>query len=187
MTGQDSCSFASPVYPGGNGILSVLPVVMHIYQGSYRVNHGVWSCVRMRISHLYLIISVTVGDECACRADDNEVMWIVKSFGFQYHQYFRLMSNICGRYFVEGHTVTHSEQLVRDIRGCIQKFLDWVDDEINSNNNKHSLRSNTNVMAAKVTRMTHKLAIQLHLVAESCIIWSSRSRRPVRKLLNTAS
>jgi hypothetical protein len=27
------------------------------------------------------------------------------------------------------------------IRGCIQKFPDWVDNEIN--NNKHSLRSNT--------------------------------------------
>jgi hypothetical protein len=29
-----------------------------------------------------------------------------------------------------------------DIRGCIQKFPNWVDNEIN-NNNKHSLRSNT--------------------------------------------
>jgi hypothetical protein len=28
------------------------------------------------------------------------------------------------------------------MRGCIQKFPDWVDNEIN-NNNKHSLRSNT--------------------------------------------
>jgi hypothetical protein len=34
-------------------------------------------------------------------------------------------------------------------------------------------------MAQKRTR--------LHLVAESCIIWSSRSRRPVRKLLDTSS
>jgi hypothetical protein len=38
-------------------------------------------------------------------------------------------------------------------------------------------------MAAKLTRLTHKIAIQLHLVAESCIICSCRSRRPVRKLL----
>jgi hypothetical protein len=38
-------------------------------------------------------------------------------------------------------------------------------------------------MAAKLTRLTHKIAIQLHLVAESCTIYSSRSRRPVRKLL----
>jgi hypothetical protein len=39
-------------------------------------------------------------------------------------------------------------------------------------------------MAAKLTRLTHKIAIQLHLVAESC---SFRSRRPVRKLLDTPS
>jgi len=38
-------------------------------------------------------------------------------------------------------------------------------------------------MAAKLTRLTHKIAIQLHLVSESCTICSSRSRRPVRKLL----
>jgi hypothetical protein len=38
-------------------------------------------------------------------------------------------------------------------------------------------------MAAKLTRLTHKIAIQLHLVTESCTI----SRRPVRKLLDTPS
>jgi hypothetical protein len=43
------------------------------------------------------------------------------------------------------------------------------------------------VMAAKLTRLTHKIAIQLHLVAESCTIYSSRSRRSVRKLLDTPS
>jgi hypothetical protein len=43
------------------------------------------------------------------------------------------------------------------------------------------------VMAAKLTKLTHKIAIQLHLVAESCTIRSSRSRRPVRKLLDTPS
>jgi len=42
-------------------------------------------------------------------------------------------------------------------------------------------------MAAKLTSLTHKLAIQLHFVAESCTICSSRSRRPVRKLLDTPS
>jgi hypothetical protein len=42
-------------------------------------------------------------------------------------------------------------------------------------------------MAAKLTGLTHKIAIQLHLVAESCIICSSRFRRPVRKLLDTPS
>jgi hypothetical protein len=43
------------------------------------------------------------------------------------------------------------------------------------------------VMAANLTRLTHKIAIQLHLVAKSCTIWSSLSRRPVRILLNTPS
>jgi hypothetical protein len=43
------------------------------------------------------------------------------------------------------------------------------------------------VIAAKLTRLTHKIAIQLHLVAESCFICSSLSRRPVRKLLVTPS
>jgi hypothetical protein len=43
------------------------------------------------------------------------------------------------------------------------------------------------VMAAKLTRLTYKIAIQLHLVAESCTICISRSRLPVRKLLDTPS
>jgi hypothetical protein len=43
------------------------------------------------------------------------------------------------------------------------------------------------VMATKLTRLTHKIAIQLHLVAESSTICSSRSRRPVRKLLGIPS
>jgi len=42
-------------------------------------------------------------------------------------------------------------------------------------------------MATKLTILTHKIAIQLHLVAKSCTICSSRSRRPVRKLLDTPS
>jgi len=40
-------------------------------------------------------------------------------------------------------------------------------------------------MAAKLTRLTHKIAIELHLVAESCTIFSSCSRLAVRKLLDT--
>jgi len=35
-------------------------------------------------------------------------------------------------------------------------------------------------MAAKLTRLTHKIATQLHLVAETCTICSSRSGRRVR-------
>jgi hypothetical protein len=42
-------------------------------------------------------------------------------------------------------------------------------------------------MASKLTRLTHKITIQPHLVADSCIICSSRSRRPVRKHLDTSS
>jgi hypothetical protein len=72
------------------------------------------------------------------------------------------------------------------IRGCDQKFPVWVDNEIYAYNNKHSLRSNTKDYA-KLTRLTHKIAIQLHLVAQSCTIYSSRSRRPVQKLLDIPS
>jgi hypothetical protein len=42
-------------------------------------------------------------------------------------------------------------------------------------------------MAAKLIRLTHKIAIQLHVVAESCIICSSRSKWPVQKLLDIPS
>jgi hypothetical protein len=58
---------------------------------------------------------------------------------------------------------------------------------------KYTLTTNTRseatqrVMEAKLTRLTHKITIQLHLVAESCTVRSSRSRRPVRKLLDTPS
>jgi len=40
-------------------------------------------------------------------------------------------------------------------------------------------------MAVKLTRLTHKIAMQLHLMTEGCTICSSRSRWPVRKLLDT--
>jgi len=40
-------------------------------------------------------------------------------------------------------------------------------------------------MTTKLTRLTHNIAKQLHLVADSCSICSSRSRRSVRKLLDT--
>jgi hypothetical protein len=42
-------------------------------------------------------------------------------------------------------------------------------------------------MEVKLTRLAHKIAIQMHLVAERCNICSSRSRRPVPKLLDTLS
>jgi hypothetical protein len=43
------------------------------------------------------------------------------------------------------------------------------------------------VMAAKLTRLTHQIAIQLLLAAETYTIFSFRSRWPVRKLLDTPS
>jgi len=42
-------------------------------------------------------------------------------------------------------------------------------------------------MAAKLTRLTHKIAIRLHLVVQSCTICISRSRWPVRELMDTPS
>jgi hypothetical protein len=49
------------------------------------------------------------------------------------------------------------------------------------------LEATRRVMAAKLTRLTYRIAIQLHLVAESCTICSSHSRWPVQKLLDTPS
>jgi len=59
--------------------------------------------------------------------------------------------------------------------------------EINNYNNKLSLRSNTRIMEKKLTRLNHKIAMKLHLVAESCTTCCSHSRWPVRKLLDTSS
>jgi hypothetical protein len=42
-------------------------------------------------------------------------------------------------------------------------------------------------MAVKLTKLTLRIAIQLHLVAGSCAICSCLSRRSVRKLLDTPS
>jgi len=42
-------------------------------------------------------------------------------------------------------------------------------------------------MAERLTRLTYKIAIPLHLVAESCTIYSYHARWPVRKLLDTPS
>jgi hypothetical protein len=42
-------------------------------------------------------------------------------------------------------------------------------------------------MAAELTILTHKIAIQLHILAESCTVCSYRSRWPVRKILDTPS
>jgi hypothetical protein len=65
-------------------------------------------------------------------------------------------------------------------------FPDCVDNEIN-NNNKHRCEATQRVMAAKLTTLTHEIAIKLQLVTESCTICSFRSRRSVRRLLDTPS
>jgi hypothetical protein len=95
----------------------------------------------------------------------------------------KIWSNISG----ESKTVYHkNKQYITVIWGCIQKFLDWVDYEITTTKNTR-WEATQRVMAADLTRLTHKIAIQLQLVAESCTICSSRSRRPVRKLSDTPS
>jgi len=42
-------------------------------------------------------------------------------------------------------------------------------------------------MVAKLTKLSHKIEIPLHVVAENHIICSSYSRQPVQKLLDTPS
>jgi len=42
-------------------------------------------------------------------------------------------------------------------------------------------------MAQKLARLTHKIAIQPHLMAESCTVCSFRSMWSVRKLFDTPS
>jgi len=42
-------------------------------------------------------------------------------------------------------------------------------------------------MAVKLIRLTHKISMQLHLVADSCTICSSNTKWTVRKLLDTPS
>jgi hypothetical protein len=71
----------------------------------------------------------------------------------------------------------HTHTLVQ----CI-KFPNWADDEMNTR-----WEATKKTMAAKLTRLTHEIAIQLYLVAESCAIHSSRSRRPDQEILDTTS
>jgi hypothetical protein len=73
------------------------------------------------------------------------------------------------------------------VRGCIQKLPDWVITKYTHTFDTTRWETTQRVIAAKLTRLTHKIAIQLHPVAENCTICSSRSSRPVRKLLDTPS
>jgi hypothetical protein len=73
------------------------------------------------------------------------------------------------------------------VRGYIQKFRTESITKYTLTFGTARWEATQRVMAEKLTRLTHKIAIQLHLVAESCTIRRSRSRRPVRKLLVTPS
>jgi len=53
------------------------------------------------------------------------------------------------------------------IRECIQKFPDWVENDVYAYLLHFSFRCNTKGYGDKITRLTHKIAIELHLVAES--------------------
>jgi hypothetical protein len=73
------------------------------------------------------------------------------------------------------------------IRRCIQKFPDWVVTKYTLITINTRWKATQRVMAAKLTRLTHKIATQLRLMAERYIICSSRFRQPVRKFLDTPS
>jgi hypothetical protein len=73
----------------------------------------------------------------------------------------------------------------RHLKRVYPKVSGLIDNEITTI--KTSLEATQRVMATKLTRLVHKIAIQLHLVAQSCTICSSRSRRLVRTLLDTPS
>jgi hypothetical protein len=70
---------------------------------------------------------------------------------------------------------------------CIQKFPNWVLTKSKTIIINTRWKTRQSVMATELTRLTHKITIQLYLVAESCTICSSRSKRPVRELLNAPS
>jgi hypothetical protein len=59
--------------------------------------------------------------------------------------------------------------------------------EIYCKKNKHSLEKQHRIMVVKLTRLTHNIARQLHLLAEGCTVCIFRSCRPVLKLLDTPS
>jgi hypothetical protein len=78
-----------------------------------------------------------------------------------------------------------------------QRFCPFKSDIsfVTANRGSHLTRTKINnrwepterVVARKVTRLNLTLVIQLHLLTESYTIWSSRSRQPVWKRLDTPS
>jgi len=67
------------------------------------------------------------------------------------------------------------------MRVCIQNFRTETITKYTLTFGVTRWEATQSVTAAKLTRLTHKMAIQLLLVAESCIIFCSRFRRPVQK------
>jgi len=88
------------------------------------------------------------------------VLWIVQENSLFFVVMFALFLSTPYELHKQGQNVNW--HMTTRVRRCIQKFPDWVDNDINN-----SLRSNTKVIEAKFTRLTHKIATQLHLVAES--------------------
>jgi hypothetical protein len=80
------------------------------------------------------------------------------------------------------HVIVHSSYLYQAIwyvRGCIQKFPDWVIKKYMLTFGITRWQATQKFMATKVTILNHKIAIQLRRVAESCTICCSRFRRSV--------
>jgi hypothetical protein len=97
----------------------------------------------------------------------------------------KVESTACYLQYIRGYL--HNLNLEGSIRGCIQKFPDWVITKYTLTTINTRWEATQRIMEVKLTRLTHKIAIQLHPVTESCTICSFRSRRPVRKLLDTHS
>jgi hypothetical protein len=89
----------------------------------------------------------------------------------------------CGSLLLSSHiSINWNSRMYEGISKSLQT---WVDNEITIMNTHWE--ATQMVTATKLTRLTHKIAIQLPLVAESCTICSSRLRWQVRKLLDIPS
>jgi hypothetical protein len=84
------------------------------------------------------------------------------------------------------HFVIHIKYL-DIIRVCNQKFPDWVITKYTPIFGITRWKAKHRVMTAELSRLTHKIAMQLLLVAGSCTIYCSHSRRSLRQLLDTPS
>jgi hypothetical protein len=106
-----------------------------------------------------------------CFLQDNELFYVKTSPG--YSAFFEFMNNWAMTLYDTHEGVSKSFRTESITKSTTTINTRW--------------KAAQRVMTAKLARLTHKIAIQLHLVAESCTICSSRSRRPVWKLLDTPS